>query len=568
MTNEQENKSPDQEACEGPSNSSLTWKKNPHPKICTTQCQHDGKGNARGISYVKCFFCSHDFHCTCLGLSEKPEGSWTCEYCRRLPADVSHLKSQVETLLSQNASLIEMVTKQYEMLNGLSSIENHVTAISSKIISENEDDEDDEPEAEPSGTLLIGDSLIHDVVPTDDSLTVDSTGGAYINTIKKKLRAIKQRKYESIVLVIGTNDASTKHTPEKICTDFKALISKAKSVATSVTVSSIPPRDDNRVEAGKLEHLNGLLMPIANEENVKFANHDTNFKYRDNTVDASLLLVDKLHLSAAGVNKLLSNLGLSSKAKAKLGNQQRTQPRNQSPRPVPVGKDIPQLMNMETSPPSNGTTNPVYFHGARSPLSNFFPCPLTINNTHFKSSEHAYQYRKCMHHNNNNKAANVLRAETALEAKRIGDSVQTTTQWEDSMQGTMSEILKLKSRQCPQFYTALMNSNSRPLIEDTPNSYWGRGPEGNGLNMLGRLLTTLRAELQSNSFTPRPTVIPPHNQYGLNAPRSRSEQLRCFNCGEASHTVTSCRLPQPLRCYGCHGTGHKKKFCRKTFSSA
>jgi len=120
------------------------------------------------------------------------------------------------------------------------------------------------------------------------------------------------------------------------------------------------------------------------------------------------------------------------------------------------------------------------------------------------------------------------------------------------------------SRQCPQFVNALMNSNDRPLIEDTTNPFWGRGPAGNGLNMLGRLLETLRAQLVSNSFTPRPASQPPRNHHGLSTPRSRSEQLRCFNCGEASHTIDSCRLPQPLRCYACNGTGHKQKFCRQT----
>ena len=542
----------------------LPWKKNLHPKMCTDKCQHDGKGNTRGQSNITFLLCQNSFHCSCIGLTEKQEDPWSCDYCRLLPADVSHLKSQVETLIFQNASLLRMMTQQHEMLSSLNHIENKITAISTKIISENEEDEDDEPEAEPSGTLLVGDSLIRDVLPTDKSLDVDCNSGAYINTIKKKLRSIKRRKYENVIIVIGTNDASTKRSPERICTDFKALISTAKAIATSVTISSIPPRDDNRVDPGKLENLNGLLMPIANDEDIQFVNHDRNFRYRDNSVDTSLLLVDKLHLSAAGVKKLLLNLGLSEKAKARTESRQPTQPQQPSVIPFPQPKTIPSLMQVRTSAPNSQSSAPVYFHGARSPLSNFYPCSLTMNNVHFKSSEHAFQYQKCIQHGDQSKAANILKAETALDAKRIGDTIPKNSEWNDTMQGKMYDILKAKSRQCPQFVTALINSNSRPLIEDTPNSYWGRGPEGDGLNMLGRLLTTLRAELQSNNFTPRPTVQPPRNFHGNSTPRLRSQQLRCFNCGEISHTMENCRLPQPLRCYSCNGTGHKMKFCQHT----
>ena len=133
----------------------------------------------------------------------------------------------------------------------------------------------------------------------------------------------------------------TKQTPEKICADFKALILTAKYIATSVTISSIPPRDDNQVDSGKLKHLNGLLRPIANEENVQFVNHDKNFRYRDNTAYASLFL-----------NKLLLNLGLSDKAKAKLGHQQHPLSQQPSPRLPLQLKDIQPLIQLEASPPS------------------------------------------------------------------------------------------------------------------------------------------------------------------------------------------------------------------------
>ena len=96
------------------------------------------------------------------------------------------------------------------------------------------DDDDDDANIQSSGTLLIGDSLLRDVVATDSSLTVDSTGGANVSAIRKKLRKInpKCKKYESVV--VGTNNASTKKPSDKICTDFKTLLDVAKLVATDV----------------------------------------------------------------------------------------------------------------------------------------------------------------------------------------------------------------------------------------------------------------------------------------------------------------------------------------------
>ena len=542
--------------------------KNVAPKICIEGCTFDGKANARFTSYVNCLICYDKFHCTCVGLTDQFVGSWSCAHCRTLPAEVNHMKSQIASLLTQNATLLEMVTQQQNTLNSIQMIATKVTALHSKIIpdADDESDEDDEIEVEPSGTLLIGDSLLRDVVATDDSLSVDSTGGANISAIRKKLRAInpKRKKYESVIVVVGTNDASTKRPPEKICSDFQALISTAKLIARTVVLSSIPPRDDNKVDRGKLDTIHQLLIPIVNKEDVRFVDNDPNFLYRDNSVDTSLLLADKLHLSAAGVSKLLANIGLSEKAKTRLGNQPSTTWKRPTPEKASAPQTIPPLMQVPTTPMTipPPAKEPVLFRGAKSPLSNFFPCALSIWNVNFKSSEHAFQYSKCIQMNNKPAAANVLNAETALQAKRIGDSISPNPRWHDTKQGTMYEILKSKSRQCPHFNTALINSNNRSLVEDTDNPIWGRGPDGNGLNLLGRLLMTVRAELSASKYTPHPSVRPPRNHQGRTAPHSYSQQPRCFNCGEPSHTADTCGLSRPIQCYGCGGEGHKKKFCR------
>ena len=539
-------------------------------KVCIDSCRYEGKtlGAARNAGHVFCSLCFHSYHKDCIGYPSNPVAFWPCPFCRNLAAEVKDLHTKLNTVMSQNISLMELVTQQQTILNKLTSVETKVTALSSNLIPDDlSEDEDELEDAEAEGDLLIGDSLIRDVTPTDDSLTVDSISGATFNVIQKKIATInpRKRRYQRLFIVAGTNDTSTKKPSEKIVSDCKSTLLAAKKVASTVVLSSIPPRTDNRADKNKIDNVNLLTMALANDEDVTFTNNDNNFHFRDNTVDSSLLLPDHLHLSNCGTTKLLANLGLSEKAKIR--DYRKPTPQNNSwtnatsrPRTTPT-----PLMSLSTTPP---LTTPVYFRGKGSPLSNFYEFPLSIWGMNFPSSEHAYQYKKCTATGNNTAAASVLRAPTPVNAKWIGDKIETDNKWEDLQQGTMFEILKSKARQCPQFRDALVQSQDRPLIENTPNRYWGRGNDGNGLNMLGKLLMVLRSELSSSqpspsNFTPRPAVIPPRNLHGRTEPHARNQQLRCFNCGEASHTKTTCRHASPLRCYSCNGLGHKKKFCRQ-----
>ena len=504
-------------------------------------------------------------------------GLWPCMQCRILPTQVQSLQRKLDSVLSQNASLTQLVTQQQIALNTLQNIERKFTAFRNKLFSDDDDtsdDEDDEPEeAVPEGTLLIGDSLIQDVVTNDESMTIDCIRGATLTDIKKRLKKInpKKRRYNSLIIVAGTNDASSKRPIDKIVADYRSVIEVAKKVSASITVSSIPPRTDKKVEDHKLENINELLVPIMNEKGVRFSNNDVNFRYRDNTIDTSLLKMDGLHLAIPGVKKLLLNLNLEDLAKVQ-DTRPPTKPQQTVLKTVsPASSNSAQEQFHLAS--KNNTKNcdflsdrPVYFKGEKSPLSNFYQFSFKIWNMSFPSAEHAFQYHKCVTMGNNSAAAEVRQAPSPLEAKRAGDRVTPTPRWHDLKQGAAYEIVKAKSRQCLPFYKALKDSQERLLIENTFDPYWGKGSDGKGLNMLGRLLMTLRAELcttttKQMNFTPAPSVRAPRNEMGSSIPRSPSQQLRCFNCGERSHTIDTCRHRHPLQCYNCHGNGHKKKYC-------
>ena len=558
---------------------SIPLKASDASRTCIEGCKFDGKttGAARTAGHVYCSLCYHYYHKDCIKVTCDVNVFWPCPSCRNLAADVKSLHSKLDSVVSLNQSLMDMITKQQVMLNTLMSVESKVSTLSDKLIPEHDlSDDETEEDAEPEGDLLIGDSLLRDVVPSADSLTVDSVSGATLSIIRKRLLSINPRKkrYQRVLIVAGTNDTASKRPTERIGKDCEATIVAAKRIAPNVVLSSVPPRCDDRANKEKVDNINQLFVTLANTDDVCFVNHDNNFHFRDNSIDTSLLLADQLHLSSTGVTKLLSNLGLSDKTRARTHKKHTTvnhQPNPWNASAPRVTPSAPPLMSLTPVPtnhvPNSSSSSPLYFRGSRSPLSNFYEAPITIWNMKFLSSEHAFQYRKCISLGKNSEAADVLKAPTPLDAKRIADQVRTDSRWDDIKQGAMYEILKCKSRQCPQFFDALQQSLDRPLIENTTNPYWGRGNNGQGLNMLGSLLTVLRSELsitepQPRNFTPRPKNPPPRNQLGQTQPHSRHQQLRCFNCGEPSHSQATCRHPSPLRCHTCHGLGHKMKFCK------
>ena len=302
--------------------------KNPDPsKVCHLECKHEGKINAtaRTAGYVSCSFCFYTYHKDCVTFDAEPTTAWLCFSCKMHAAEVKSLHSKLDTLLAQNVSMTQVLTQQQTMLNSLTKLEEKVSVLSSKLIPDQDDasdeeDEDGPDDAEPEGELLIGDSLIRDVSPSDENLKVECIRGATLRMINKHLKAINPRRtrYNKVYIVAGTNDASTKRATDKIVSDCKLVIEAAKRIFPVVVVSSIPPRADKKVDDAKIDAINQLFVQLAENENVRFVNNDNNFKFRDNSIDLGLLLPDQLHLSTSGVKKLLSNLTLSDKAKSSI----------------------------------------------------------------------------------------------------------------------------------------------------------------------------------------------------------------------------------------------------------
>lgn len=153
--------------------------------------------------------------------------------------------------------------------------------------------------------------------------------------------------------------------------------------------------------------------------------------------------------------------------------------------------------------------NLLTFRGEFSPLSNFYKCEnsVMVFGEMFDNNEKAYQYAKAYFHNANMDLLNqVINAEHPLQAKKIGDSILTSPEWDQVKEDYMLEALKAKANASPQFRNTLFENRHMHFVEATENKYWGSGhnvemtksrPPGTwvGKNRLGALLSKLCYDL-------------------------------------------------------------------------
>ena len=594
------------------------WKKNEEdPLICIVHCKHRGNAKAR-VTQVTCVICAHVFHAECLDITKEPN-VWTCHQCRKISETVSKLSTQLELLLNQNDKLTEIVLENQRLIRSLNTecsnttstmitlvaevdelknLKENIQEVATSVgklscsvenVDEFESEDEEEEDATPHGTLLIGDSLLRSMKSKSEELEVTCHSGAKLTDVIKCLKKLnpKRQKYANLYLVCGTNDTTTKKGADKICDDFKSVLQVAKEKSENVHLCSILPRADEKADLGKIDNLNRLLMTTATETQVQFIDNDKNFRFQDGTVDElTLTVTDKLHLSAVGCQRLLQNMRLQDKIEVTLGEGPRSLWKTKQdtrhhpaptswnePLPVPPTPRAPVMPNHNVRDSAQLVIHPqpIKFRGPSSTFSNFYCSPLNKWGIQFRSSEHAYNYRKAIEMGQHVTAESIRNAPTPRQSQIIADDITTDDRWKEMKQSVMYDLLKDKSQQCQAFREDLLASRGRSLVEDTSHEFWGRGQSGTGLNMLGRLLMTLRDNLPPNkSQTSLPHYRQPRQNYPRQTyprqsfPRYNDSQPRCFNCGEKSHNVKTCRHPAPIQCYACFENGHKQKFCKSS----
>ncbi len=142
---------------------------------------------------------------------------------------------------------------------------------------------------------------------------------------------------------------------------------------------------------------------------------------------------------------------------------------------------------------------PIYFYSqtdAYSELSNFAPFGVEFENVWWRTVEHYFQAQKF---HDEAYRERIRCASRPKDAKALGRTrtVPLRRDWEDIKDEVMYRAVLKKFETHPVPRNVLLGTGDALLVENAPmDSYWGCGPDGMGLNKLGKILMHVRAELQ------------------------------------------------------------------------
>jgi ribA/ribD-fused uncharacterized protein len=132
-------------------------------------------------------------------------------------------------------------------------------------------------------------------------------------------------------------------------------------------------------------------------------------------------------------------------------------------------------------------------------LSNFSSFRLQWKGFDFDTSEAAYHWEKFLSKRIQNE---ILMARSAHDAFKLAERYREHRRpnWDQIKVGIMHDIIRAKAEQHEYVRRKLLETGDRELIEDSwRDPFWGWGPDGKGLNMLGKLWMEIRAEIRAAS---------------------------------------------------------------------
>ena len=318
-------------------------KKSKSNKCCLEKCKQKGKYTK---DMLRCCSCNIWCHYECVGEDPATPGIWNCHECSQagnilhslaqdmlfikqkissgfisldiIPEQIKNvnkrvddLTNEVKSLQTTNTQLISELSEQHKLNSDLKRIN---TELESKI-AQNYQDKENKLSPNQSCKLLIGSSIIRDIVPTDtQKIKVCSHSGASVQDITRALDK-ESYKFDEIIIVTGGNDCDNQaKTVTDIKDDFVKLCSRAKQLSSHVKVASVLPRPKPRSETSHLksDQINRDLKHLcASIVECEFVDNNVNFTLSDNSANDALYLWDGVHLNSIGSKKLMENLKLS-----------------------------------------------------------------------------------------------------------------------------------------------------------------------------------------------------------------------------------------------------------------
>lgn len=140
----------------------------------------------------------------------------------------------------------------------------------------------------------------------------------------------------------------------------------------------------------------------------------------------------------------------------------------------------------------------IYFYAQTDPyaeFSNFAPYGVSMDGVWWRTVEHAFQAQKF--HDQAHRER-IRRAARPREAKALGLSraVPIRPDWDAVKDEVMYQAVRAKFETHEGPRALLLGTGDEMIVENAPDAYWGCGPDGAGLNRLGRILMRVRAELR------------------------------------------------------------------------
>ena len=126
-------------------------------------------------------------------------------------------------------------------------------------------------------------------------------------------------------------------------------------------------------------------------------------------------------------------------------------------------------------------------------LSNFYEKPLTYDGITYQNSEAAFQAQKTTDIDVRRQFADL----DPYNAKKMGRKLSLRPDWEQVKVQVMYEVVSAKFSQNPDLKEMLIATGDQELIEgnDWGDRIWGQ-VDGNGQNLLGKILMRVRDELK------------------------------------------------------------------------